>query len=84
MTISYRHRALLAMSLTAPLLASCENTAPPPAASSISQPGAPATTPETVIGRTVASAIQKARTELETGNLDLSHGVNIMALMWPS
>lgn len=77
MTISYRHCALLAMSLTAPLLASCENTAPPPVASSASQPVATGTTPETVIGRTVASAIQKARTELETGNLDLSHGVNI-------
>lgn len=77
MTNFHRHCAMLAMSLCVPLLASCENKAPPAPAASESQPGAPGTTPATVIGRTVASAIQKARTELETGNLDLSHGVNI-------
>ncbi|MEO6263589.1 MAG: hypothetical protein ABIO58_01225 [Luteimonas sp.] len=33
--------------------------------------------PQTVLGRTVDSAMRKARSELETGNLDLSHGVNI-------
>lgn len=35
------------------------------------------TSPQTVLGRTVATAMGKARHELETGNLDLSHGVNI-------
>ena len=77
--------ALFALSLCTPLLASCERAAAPQpaaiakpaAASTTAAATSPGTSPETVLGRTVDSAMRKARTELETRNLDLSHGVNI-------
>lgn len=69
--------ALFALSLCTPLLASCERAAAPQPAATAASSTAATTSPETVLGRTVDSAMRKARTELETRNLDLSHGVNI-------
>ena len=66
---------LLAMSLS-PMLAACDRAAPP-AANSPASTAAANGQPETVLGKTVASAIDKARHELETGNLDLGNGPNI-------
>jgi hypothetical protein len=75
MTMTQRSALLLVALSLPPLLAAC-NRAPAPAA------GTPATTadkgqPETVLGKTVATAIDKARHELETGNIDLGNGPNI-------
>jgi hypothetical protein len=64
--------------LILPLLGACQRqeqratSAGTPAASSTAAPA-----PETVLGKTVASAIDKARHELESGNIDLTRGVNV-------
>lgn len=77
MILISRHAALLTLSLWVPLLASCERAAAPTPPTSPSPPVASSTLPETVLGRTVDSAMRKARSELETGNLDLNGGVII-------
>jgi len=77
MALISRHAALLTLSLWVPLVASCERAAAPTPPTSPSPPVASSTLPETVLGRTVDSAMRKARSELEAGNLDLNHGVNI-------
>ena len=60
-------------------LAACQDRTPAagasanaPAASSGANAG-----PETMLGKTVASALDKARAELEHGNIDLSNGVSV-------
>lgn len=77
MILISRHAALLTFSFCVPLLASCENAAPPTPPTSPSPPVASSTSPQTVLGRTVDSAMRKARSELQTGNLDLNGGVII-------
>lgn len=65
--------------LVLPLLGACQrqeqrsSTAAPPAATSTTA----AHGPETMLGKTVDSALRKARDELETGNIDLSRGVDV-------
>jgi hypothetical protein len=65
--------------VASPLLGACQRQEQH--ASSTATPAASSTTassaPETILGKTVASAIDKARRELETGNIDLTHGVNV-------
>lgn len=73
-TTSSRAALLTALFLTTPLLASCQQASSPNPTSSTVASSAP---PQTVLGRTVDNAMRKARTELETHNLDLSHGINI-------
>ena len=64
--------------LILPLLGACQRqeqrsaTAAPPAASTTTAPA-----PETMLGKTVDTALRKARDELETGNIDISRGVDI-------
>ena len=62
-----------------PLLGACQRheqqtAATPPAASTTA--GAPST-PQTILGRTVDTALRKARDELEKGNIDISRGVEV-------
>ena len=64
--------------LALPLLGACQrqeqhlSTAPAPAASSTASPA-----PQTMLGKTVDSALRKARDELESGNIDISRGVDV-------
>ena len=65
--------------LVLPLLGACQRQeqrattgAAAPSASSTA-----AAAPETMLGKTVDSALRKARDELETGNIDISRGVDI-------
>ncbi|HSR64678.1 MAG TPA: hypothetical protein VLM17_03610, partial [Xanthomonadaceae bacterium] len=62
--------------LALPFLGACERPhANAPANAPVAgSTGAP---PETMLGKTVASAIEKARHELENGNIDLSHGIKV-------
>lgn len=53
-------------------LAACQDRTPPPATQASASGG-----PDTMLGKTVASAIDKARVELEHGNIDLDKGVNV-------
>lgn len=69
--------ALLLMGLSLPLFGACNRTSGPTAGSSnpsASQPAVSDNEPQTVLGKTVAGAIDKARHELETGNIDLNDG----------
>lgn len=71
-------RTCLCIALLASL-AACQAKAPSANAPG-GTPAAQATAnaePETMLGRTVASAIDKARHELETGNIDLGNGPHI-------
>ena len=60
-------------------LAACQDKTPP--AGTQAGANAPAarqgSAPETVLGRTVAGALEKARAELENGNIDLTNGVKV-------
>ncbi|NUS37687.1 MAG: hypothetical protein HOQ02_01490 [Lysobacter sp.] len=59
--------------LALPFVGACERphaSAPPAQAAASAQP-------ETVLGKTVASALDKARKEMETGNINLNHGVDV-------
>lgn len=60
-------------------LGACQDRTPGPgtAANATATQAATSAEPETVLGRTVASAIDKARVELENGNIDLSNGVDV-------
>lgn len=65
--------------LALPMLGACQRqeqqratTAAPPAASSTA-----AAAPQTILGKTVDSALRKARVELETHNIDITRGVDI-------
>lgn len=73
------HFALLLLGLSLPLVGACNRTsAPPPAATNAppaSSTAAATGEPETVLGKGVASALGKARRELETGNLDIGDGM---------
>jgi hypothetical protein len=73
---SARSSALLA-ALMATSLAACNQapapTAPPTATTTPSLKDAP----QTVLGKSVAAALRKAREELETSNIDLDKGVDV-------
>lgn len=60
-----------------PLLAACSRPSAPATDAPAARATADASQPETVLGRTVDSAIQKARRELETGNIDLGDGPDV-------
>lgn len=76
MNTSFRLVPLVLLAL--PLLGACQRqeqsvtTAAAPAASSTA-----AAAPQTVLGKTVDAALRKARDELESGNIDISHGVDV-------
>jgi hypothetical protein len=73
---SIRSGALLA-AVVATLLAAC-NQSPPPTAPPAATATHPAdTAPQTVLGKSVAAALRKAREELETSNIDLDKGVDV-------
>jgi hypothetical protein len=63
----------LALALALPLLGACHRDAPP-----AGNPGADAHgAPQTALGKSVDAALRKARTELETSDLDISNGPDI-------
>jgi hypothetical protein len=71
-------RTCLCIALLA-ALAACQDKARSASAPGAT-PAAPASAnaqPETMLGKTVGAAIEKARHELETGNIDLGHGPDI-------
>lgn len=76
MNTSFRLVPLVLLAL--PLLGACQRqeqsvtTAAAPAASSTA-----AAAPQTVLGKTVGAALRKARDELESGNIDISRGVDV-------
>lgn len=67
-------RTSLCIALLASLTACHDRT---PAASAPAAQAGTGGAPQTMLGKTVASAIDKARAELENGNIDLSNGVNV-------
>lgn len=67
-----RNTTIALMLATLPLVGACSQQPDPPRATSSAT-----AEPQTALGKTVASAIEEARHELETGNLDISDGVNI-------
>lgn len=75
-TTAFRGTLIATFCACTTLLAACNQSAPPapPAASA---PVAGSTQPETFLGRTVEGVMRNARNKLETGNLDLNHGVDI-------
>ena len=75
-TTSFRGTLITTACVLATVLAAC-NRSTPPAPPAASAPVAGTTQPETFLGRTVDSVMRTARQKLETGNLDLSHGVDI-------
>lgn len=76
MNTSFRLVPLVLLAL--PMLGACQRqeqsvtTAAAPAASSTA-----AAAPQTVLGKTVDAALRKARDELESGNIDISRGVDV-------
>jgi hypothetical protein len=70
-----RSSALLAALMAASLAACNQSPAPttPPAATTPAANSAP----ETVLGKSVAAALRKAREELETSNIDLDNGIDV-------
>ena len=78
--ITSRHLAPLFL-LALPLLGACQRheTTPSAAAPAAATTGTATTStaPQTVLGKTVDSALRKAREEMETGNIDISRGVDI-------
>lgn len=75
-TTSFRGTLITTACVLTTLLAAC-NQSTPPAPPAASAPVAGATQPETFLGRTVEGVMRNARHKLETGNLDLNHGVDI-------
>jgi hypothetical protein len=74
MTTFSRSTLLLAALSLPSLLAACNRpSTPAPPATAAANGGQP----ETVLGKAVGAAIEKARHELETGNIDLGNGPNI-------
>jgi hypothetical protein len=70
----------LLVALTASTLAACDRSNVPATQSAAAPAAAPtvdANEPQTVLGKSVAAGLRKARTELETSNLDLDDGVDI-------
>lgn len=66
--------------LAIPLLGACQRqatNAPAAAAPPASATSATAAAPQTMLGKTVDSALRKARDELESGNIDISRGVDV-------
>ena len=75
MTIQIRRSLLLA---SLPLIfAACDRAPSHPSAPAPAPSTAANTQPETVLGKTVAGALDKARDELETGNLDIGDGMDL-------
>lgn len=72
---TFRLAPLLLLAL--PLLGACERPHATPSASAPAASSSTGAGPETMLGKTVASALDKARAELENGNIDLSNGVNV-------
>lgn len=67
----------LLMTLVASSLAAC-NQSPAPAVPSVATPAPAANSaPETVLGKSVAAGLRKAREELETSNFDLDNGIDV-------
>jgi len=77
--ITSRQLAPLLVLAALPLIGACQRHE---ANTSAAAPAAAATTaaaaaPQTVLGKTVDSALRKARDELEKGNIDISRGVDV-------
>jgi hypothetical protein len=71
-----RSGALLA-ALVASLLGACNQSPAPVAPPAGTAMPAASTAPETVLGKSVAAGLRKAREELETSNIDLDKGVDV-------
>ena len=65
---------LLAAAIAVTVLAACNRPTPPPADPA---PATPASGPQTALGRTVDRAMDEARKELATSNLDLNNTVQV-------
>lgn len=68
--------ATLALVAALPLFTACQRDTPPPAPPG-TQADVDAAVPETALGRTVARAMDKARTKMHEGNLSLNGGFDV-------
>ncbi len=67
----------LLMTLMAASLAACTQSSGPSVPSAATPAPSAHSTPQTVLGKSVAAALRKARTELETANIDLDNGIDV-------